>query len=325
MELQDIIDSVNIVDYISQYIDLSEENGEMFGLSPFKTENTPSFSITPETQLFYDFSSGIGGNVLTFIQKYHKCDIYKAIELLKKYANITEEYVDLRLSATKVLKKYKTPENKKPLTQHKILPLNKMSNYENNKSKLQGWVDEGISYEILEKYQVKYDPFDNRIVFPIRDLVGNIISVKGRTLNPDFKEKRIRKYTYFQEIGDIDFIFGYFEHLDIIKEKKEVIVFEGEKSVMLAETWDVCNTGAILTSHLNDFQLLILIKLGVRVVFALDKEIDISTDKNIKKLARFVKVEYIKDTNNYLALKDAPVDKGYITFKELYEGRKSFN
>ena len=101
MEIQDIINSVDIVEYISQYIDLKEQNGEMFGLSPFREENTPSFSITPDTQLFYDFSSGIGGNVLTFIQKYHKCGVKSAINILKQYANITEDYIDTRLSATK--------------------------------------------------------------------------------------------------------------------------------------------------------------------------------------------------------------------------------
>ena len=79
IELQDIINSVDIVEYIGQYVELEEQNGELFGLSPLKSEKTPSFSVTPDNQLFYDFSSASGGNVLSFIQKYHKCSFKEAV------------------------------------------------------------------------------------------------------------------------------------------------------------------------------------------------------------------------------------------------------
>ena len=307
-------------------MDLEEQNGELFGLSPFKNEETASFSITPANQLFYDFSSGIGGNVLNFIQKYNKCSFTRAVKILKEYANISDDYVDKRLSATKEIRRFKrTLKKKKEAVNHKILPADIMSKYENDKSKLQIWADEGLSYDVMEKYNVRYDPFSNRIVYPIRDMGGNIISVKGRTLDPDYKEKKIRKYTYFQTIGDIDFIFGYLEHLDSIKNENEIILFEGEKSVLHAETWNIENTGAILTSHLNPLQLPILIKLGVNVVFALDKEVDVRDDTNIKKLCHFVKVDYIKDTEGLIGEKDAPVDAGEDVWERLYERRKHLN
>lgn len=326
IELQDIIDSVDIVEYISQFVDLEEQNGEMFGLSPFKEESTASFSITPSNQLFFDFSAGFGGNILTFIQKYNKCSFSRAVEILKEYANISDDYVDRRLSATKEIRKFKkTARKKKEVAKHKILSPDVMSKYENDKSKLQIWEDEGLSYDVMEKYNVRYDPFSNRIVYPIRDMSGNIISVKGRTLDPDFKKKKLRKYTYFQEIGDIDLIFGYVEHQQSIKNANEIILFEGEKSVLHAETWGIENTGSILTSHLNPLQLPILIKLGVSVVFALDKDVDIRKDANIKKLSHFVKVEYIKDTENLIGEKDAPVDAGKDVWERLYERRKHYN
>jgi len=305
---------------------LEEQNGEMFGLSPFKEENTPSFSITPSTQLFYDFSSHKGGNILNFIQYYNKCSFFRAVEILKEYANISDDYVDRRLSATKEIRRFKkAARKKKEIVKHKILSPNIMSRYENDKSKLQIWSDEGLSYDVMEKYTVRYDPFCNRIVYPIRDMEGNIISVKGRTLDPDYKEKKIRKYTYFQSIGDIDFIFGYLNHLASIKKENEIILFEGEKSVLHAETWGIENTGAILTSHLNPLQLPILIKLGVTVVFALDKDVDVRDDTNIKKLCHFVKVDYIKDTEGLIGEKDAPVDAGEDVWRRLYEGRKHLN
>ena len=73
MELEEIIEMIDIVEYISQFVELEEKNGEWWGLSPFKDENTPSFSVRKETNNFYDFSSGIGGNVFTFTKYYNKC------------------------------------------------------------------------------------------------------------------------------------------------------------------------------------------------------------------------------------------------------------
>lgn len=326
MELQELINSVKIEEYISQFIDLEEQNGELVGLSPFCKESTPSFTITRETQLFCDFAAGShkGGNILSFIELYHKCSFIQAINILKKYLNITEEYVDTRLSATKTIKKYRTKVKKTEVT-HKVLPSDTMTQYEKDFNKLQGWIDEGITKDILEKYEVRYDPFSEKIVFPIRDLHGNIISVKGRTTVPDYKEKKIAKYIYFQRIGDIDFLFGYYEHLQSILDSKFIILFEGEKSVMKCDAWGINNTTAILTSHLNPTQLPVLIKLGVRVVFALDKEINIKNDENIQKLKRFVKVEYIDDCDSLLTEKQAPVDAGKEIWDKLYEGRKSVN
>lgn len=71
MDLEELIDSIDIVEYISQFVELEEKNGEYWGLSPFSDEKTPSFSIRRENNTFYCFSSGIGGNVFTFRKKYN--------------------------------------------------------------------------------------------------------------------------------------------------------------------------------------------------------------------------------------------------------------
>lgn len=76
VELSELIESVDILEYISQYTEFTEKNGEYWALSPFKDEKTPSFSVRKETNSFYDFSSGIGGNVLTFIRYYDKCGYF---------------------------------------------------------------------------------------------------------------------------------------------------------------------------------------------------------------------------------------------------------
>lgn len=199
-----------------------------------------------------------------------------------------------------------------------------MERYEKRSDKLDVWRQEGISDISLDKFQVYYDSFSNRLVYPIRSVDGKIINVGGRTLDSQWKEKKLRKYTYFKQWGELNTIYGLAENMDSIREKREIILFEGCKSVLLADTWGIHNTGAILTSHLNPNQMKILIQLGCKVVFALDKEVCIRNDYNIRRLKQFVRVEYIWDKRDLLDDKDSPVDKGQEIWKELYEGRLSW-
>lgn len=326
IELSELIESIDILEYISQYTEFEEKNGEYWALSPFKWENTPSFSVRTETGSFYDFSSGIGGNVLTFVRHYNHCGYKKAIEILKKYAgvegtNLVGPVRPKKFTATEVAKKY-TPK-KKTVKESKTsaLPANYMERYEKNPEKLAIWEAEGISKASIDKFQVFYDSFSDRLVYPIKDVNGNIINVSGRTLDPEWKEKKIRKYTYFKQWGTLDTLYGLSDNMEFVLDKREVIVFEGAKSVMLADSWGIHNTAAILTSHLNPNQMKILAKLGCRVVFALDEDVDVREDHNIKKLKQFVKIEYVVNRDGLLGSKMAPVDAGLEVWQKLYESR----
>lgn len=326
MELQELIESIDIVDYISQFVELEEKNGEYWGLSPFSDEKTPSFSVRKENGSFYCFSSGIGGNVFTFTKFYFKCSSAEAVNMLKKYAGFDGEMkISRKLIATNVFKKYKSnnKSNKKASTVKKY-PENCMDKYELNDDKLRVWEDEGISRASLRKFKVRYDAFSNRLVYPITDINGDIVNIGGRTLDPDWKSKKMRKYTYFSGWGSMNIIYGLYENMKSILDKKEIIVFEGCKSVLIADTWGIHNCGALLTSHLNPNQLKILAKLGVRVVFALDKDVRIRDDHNINKLKGYVNVEYLWDKRDLLDEKDSPVDKGLDVFKTLYDERLHF-
>ena len=323
MELSDLLESVDILEYISQFVELEQKGDEWWGLSCFREEKTPSFSVRTDPPVFYDYSSGIGGNVFTFVRFYNKCSAEEAIEILKSYAGLSG--VDIRpkekMAATITCKKFRKPKRTEKQSKGTILPDNYMERYEDRADKLQAWLDEGISAESLERFVVKYDAFSDRLVYPIRNLAGKIVNIGGRTLDPEWKAKNLRKYTYFFGWGTLDTIYGLYDNLEEILKRREIILFEGCKSVLLADTWGIKNAGAILTSHLNPHQMRILARLGCRVVFALDKEVKIRDDHNIQKLKNYVEVEYLWDREDLLDDKDAPVDKGAETFKKLYEGR----
>lgn len=232
MEVAEIIEAIDIAEYISHFVDLEAKGGELWGLSPFKDENTPSFSLNPEKKFWYDFSAGVGGNLIDFVMMYHHVSVRGAVGLLKQYAHISEQNGSLpqRLEATRIARKYRNQVKPRLISTAKPLPPNYMERYEFRKDKLKLWADEGISWDIMQKYSIRYDAFDNRIVYPIKDYEGRIISVCGRTCDPDFKAKRIRKYTYFHEMGTVDTLYGFSDNKNAILEAKEIILFEGAKS-----------------------------------------------------------------------------------------------
>jgi len=325
IDVDELLEHIDIVEYIGQLIDLEERDGEWWGLSPFTAEQTPSFSVDGERQLYYDFSSGHGGSVLTFIQRYFKVNFRRAMEIAEAYAGIDSSVVLTPKAETIVALKKFAKKKEKDVQPHGALSDNVMSRYEFNKDKLQLWVDDGIPLATLKRYGVRYDPFSDRIVYPIKNADGKIVSISGRTADPQWHEKHLKKYTYFQPLGQCDLIYNLSDAIDEIKRKKEIILFEGAKSVMLADTFGFKNAGALLTSHLNPYQFKILVGLGVRVVFALDAGVSIFDDVQINRMRHFIPIEYIWNYGQILSQKESPTDRGLEVFTLLYENRKRFN
>lgn len=328
MEAADIVAAVDMVEYISQYVDLEPKGRELWGKSCFNEERTPSFSVDPEKKFFFDFSAGFGGNLVDFVMAHDHCTVAQAINKLKQYAHITEDSEGApvqRLSMVSIARKYGQHRRAPPKCTAKILPDDYMDRFEFRNDKLQAWVDEGIPFDLLWKYQVRYDAFDDRIVYPIRNMDGQIFCVSGRTCDPDYKEKGIRKYTYTSPIGSLPALYGFWENQNEIFSRKEAIVFEGCKSVLKAVTFGFPNGIALLTSHLSPFQTEAMIKVasfhGVRFVFALDADVDITKDKNIRRLRDYAKVEWVKNRNDLLSEKESPVDRGKEVFEKLYNMR----
>ena len=323
MELEDLIRSIDIVEYISQFVDLEQRGDEWWGLSPFKDEKTPSFSVRPDPPFWFDYSSGNGGNLYSFVKLYFRCSSWETVKKLQEYAGVDDKTMlqKQKLDATQVCKRFQPKKKTEKQCSATVLPDNYMERYEKRDDKLAVWRAEGISASSLDRFQVFYDAFADRLVYPIRNLSGQIVNIGGRTLDPDWKEKKLRKYTYYMGWGSMEVIYGLAENLGTIQEKNEIILFEGAKSVLVADSWGIRNCGALLTSHVSNAQLKILAKLGVRAVFALDKEVDVRKDKNIRKLSQYIHVETLHDTDNLLDEKDSPVDRGEEVFRTLYDRR----
>lgn len=322
MTWKELVNECDIYNYISQFVELELKDGEYWGLSPFKSEKTPSFSVNIDKQVYKDFSSGKGGNIINFVMEYHRCNFIQALNILKEYFNLKDnvEYVSPPTILT-ILKQFQPKVKKDKSIERKILPQNYMDKFQ--KIKIKDWEKEGISSEVIEKYNVRYDSEKETIVFPIWDNEGKFINIKARSVGSHWKELGKPKYFHYFKLGTLDYLWGLNFKKEDIKNKNEIIIFEGEKSVMKMESWGINNCVALCSGNLNDEQLSLLYRLNVNVVIALDKDKNYIKDNNIKKLSRFCNVEIIVDEDNLLEEKDSPCDKGLEVWKKLYKERKS--
>ena len=86
--IEEIRSGNDIVDVISGYVRLTKKGSTYFGLCPFHNEKTPSFSVSPNKQMYYCFGCGAGGNVITFLMEYENYTFPEALEVLARLTNI---------------------------------------------------------------------------------------------------------------------------------------------------------------------------------------------------------------------------------------------
>ena len=86
--IEEVRQANDIVDVISQYMHLKRSGRNYFGLCPFHNEKSPSFSVSPDKQIFHCFGCGKGGNVYTFVSAIEGISFFEAIQLLAERANI---------------------------------------------------------------------------------------------------------------------------------------------------------------------------------------------------------------------------------------------
>ena len=157
-------------------------------------------------------------------------------------------------------------------------------------------------------------------------LNGDLIGVKGRTVF-DYKELGIPKYMNYYQIGDVDFLQGLNKTIDFVKEKGEIILFEGIKSCMKAVDYGYPYTASVETHTINPWQVRLLVKLGVDITVAFDADVtyrEPALVKALNTLSRFTNVYYINDPDELGGrnTKNSPVDLGKETFVKLYDNKR---
>ena len=207
------------------------------------------------------------------------------------------------------------------------------------RKKITPWLNEGISQKVIDKHEIRFDPYSYGIVIPHWDEHWNMIGIRERTLVKDnevtgkYKPAIINGKMYNHPLGFNLYNLNFSK--DMIKQNKKVIVGEGEKFCLMFDS--MCNVDisvACCGSNLTSHQFKLLKDLGVEeIVIAFDKQFQTPGDHEwkqwIKKLtdihrkySGFVKISFMFDTEgNLLGYKDSPIDKGIEIFWYLYENR----
>ncbi len=216
-KINQIRQSIDIVDIISEYVQLKKHGRNYFGLCPFHGESTPSFSVSTDKQIFHCFGCGAGGNVFTFLMEKDGLTFQEAAVRLAQKANI-----DLQIQ-TGVSAKSIPKDLQQMLDAHDLLRKfyhHLLINTKDGQHALEYLLERGFTKESIEKFQIGYslsswdftlklltkkgfsievlekagliikrdrdgtffDRFRNRIMFPIFDRSGNTIAFSGRAL-----------------------------------------------------------------------------------------------------------------------------------------------
>ena len=298
--LDEVKSSNDIVDVISQYISLKRSGRNYFGLCPFHNEKSPSFSVSPDKQIFHCFGCGVGGNVISFISKIEGIGFKESIEVLAERANIklptidnsidskkeelkakvykvnifTAEYYHKKLyePSSKIAQEYvkKRHLNNETLQSFKIGFSGKFDELYQALKK-EGFNDE----EILESGLVnknengKYiDRYRNRLMIPIFDERNRVIAFGGRVLD-DSKPK------YINSPENIVYSKGrHLYGLNVAKkgDTKRLLIVEGYMDAISLHQRGITNVVASLGTALTTSQGWLLRKNCEQVILGFDSD-----------------------------------------------------
>lgn len=143
---------------------------------------------------------------------------------------------------------------------------------------------DGISFQTQKKFGLRYDTVRMSIIIPIRNAEGNLIGVKAR-VNRDVQHGEL-KYTYVENCQITKTLYGYYENRNVLKQSKDICIFEAEKSVMQADGFDIHNCVALGSSVISPYQCELLKALEPeRLVLMFDKGLmDIYVKRNIERI-----------------------------------------
>ncbi len=349
----EIIDEVrqtnDIVDIISQYVHLKRSGRNFFGLCPFHNEKSPSFSVSPDKQIFHCFGCGVGGNVFTFLTKIEGINFIEAVQTLAERSNIQLPTLENRGDSLKEelkAKVYKVNEfaanyyhenlykpeskiaqeyiKKRKLTNETLksfqIGFSGKFNELYNALKKQG-VEERESLEsglVNKNDNGKYiDRYRNRLMFPICDVRGRVIAFGGRVLD-DSKPK------YINSPENIVYSKGrHLFGLNVAKKSdvKKILIVEGYMDVISLHQRGVKNVVASLGTAMTQQQGWLLRKSSEQIILSFDSDeaglsakmraLDIL--QNMGCDIRILQMEGAKDPDEYI------IKYGSARFQTLIE------
>jgi len=252
--IDQIRDTAEIYDIVSEYVDLQQRGNNFFGLCPFHNEKTPSFSISPNKEIFHCFGCGAGGNSITFLMEYEKISFVESLEkIANRYGinlnieqsenstNFFSQLYNIHIFAEKLfIENINTSSNKKikdyfynrgikqeTINEFKIGFANDSWDDLFKKVKL-NFSDELINKSglFISSKKGTFDRFRNRIMFPIRNKSNKIVGFGGRDISGNDSAKYLNS-PETQIYNKREILYGLSESKNLIRKEKTVFLVEG--------------------------------------------------------------------------------------------------
>jgi DNA primase len=299
--------SVDIVDIIGEHVQLKKQGRNYFGLCPFHGENSPSFSVSPDKQIFHCFGCGAGGNVFSFLMDLEGLTFVEAAVKLAEKANI-----ELSIDTASITQDSKVSDDvQQMLDAHDLLRKfyhHLLVNTKEGQHALEYLLNRGFTLESIKKFQIGYslnswdfvtkfllkrnftpqileksglvikresdesffDRFRDRIMFPIFDRNGKTIAFSGRSLGKD--EPKYLNSPETAIFNKSKILYNFHLAKPSIRKNSHAVIFEGFADVIAADRADVDNGIATMGTSLTEDHVAILKKIVQSVTICYDSD-----------------------------------------------------
>ena len=300
--VEEIRERNDIVEVIGTYVKLQKKGSSYFGLCPFHNEKSPSFSVSPDKQMYYCFGCGAGGNVFTFIMEYENYSFPEALKYLadrvgiklpeREYSEEEKRQQDLRMQVLEINKmaanyfyyQLRTESGAQAMQYLKSRQLDDetikrfalgySSKYSSNL--YQYFKSKKISDELLKESGLfnvdekngMYDKFWNRVIFPIMDVNNRVIGFGGRVMG-DGKPKYLNspETAVFDKSRNL-----YGLNVARTARKKSMLVCEGYMDVISMHQAGFKNSVASLGTALTTQHASLLKRYTDEVILTYDSD-----------------------------------------------------
>lgn len=305
-KIEEIRNSVDIVDVISQQVQLRKRGKNFIGLCPFHSEKTPSFTVSEEKQIFHCFGCHTGGNVFKFLTEFHKISFVEAVQELAEQQGITIEFdkaeyteqqseqellYDINTEAARYFlnnllnddeaefaRKYLQERNIKTQTLRSFglgFALHGWENFISYAKSRNLNIEKCIQLGLIGKTSEGklYDKLPGRLIFPIFSPNGRVVAFAGRVLDPkDTGAKYINSPESLIYIkGRI--LYGLSFAKDDIRRFDKAIIVEGYMDLISLYQSGIKNVVAVSGTALTDDQVQLLSRYTKNVVLLFDADV----------------------------------------------------
>lgn len=298
--IDEVRNSVNIVDVISQYVSLTKKGKDYVGLCPFHQEKTGSFTVSEGKQFFKCFGCGKGGNVFKFMMYQEHLTFPESVRAVAKLANISipdtmtagpkkltplkQMYSDATTFYHHILMTTKTGQRARDYTNARQLDEDLLTHFNigyapNSENilltylKQQGYTDEQLQESglfVKTQQGELFDRFKDRLMFPLADEAGYTVGFSGRRISDD---PEIAKYMNSPEtklFNKSKLLFHFAEAKKAARSENRIVLYEGYMDVIAAYRAGVKSGVASMGTSLTKDQVYMLRRITPNVIINYD-------------------------------------------------------